>query len=63
MYFGPDRPLTFPASICKNPSADRKIVRIIKKGRRIIMAICPDKEDQLGESPCTCAAGLLKYGK
>jgi len=63
MFFNPDRPLTFPASKCKNPSLKREIVRIIDNRRRMIMAVCLDREDQLGESPCTCAAGLLKYGK
>jgi len=63
MFFNPDRPLTFPASKCKNPSTKREIVRMIDKRRRMIMAVCPDREDQLGESPCTCAAGLLKHGK
>ncbi len=63
MFFNPDRPLTFPASKCRNPSPDREIVRIIDNRRRMIMAVCPDREDQLGESPCTCAAGLLKYGR
>jgi len=49
MFFNPDRPLTFPASKCKNPSPKREIVRIIDKRRRMIMAVCPDREDQLGE--------------
>jgi len=63
MFFGPDRPLTFPASVCKNPSPKREIVRIIDGRRRLIMAVCPDREDQLGESPCTCAAGLINRNR
>lgn len=61
MFFNPDRPLTFPASKCKNPGEKRVISRVINNKIRMIFAVCPDREDQLGEAPCTCSAGLMKW--